>query len=121
MNCKTKGRDKYLGIDSAKNDCARRDFTVEQAEKCIAEGWMDPEDTQNSSPTAGEIVKFCKANPAFIMHGYVVSPHRDDTRVSLEGVRAVKKPTAKQVKAFAEMFRCADDFTLAPDYYAWYD
>lgn len=125
MKCNAEGRDEYLGIDSLKGGggCTRMDtLTVKQVGHCLDKGWMDPEDTQNDSPTNMEMFEFCVANPSFVMHGYVVSPARDDVRVSIEGVRSIKRPTAKQKQAFVDMFRCADDFDMDKDgCFAWYD
>jgi hypothetical protein len=123
MNCNAEGRDVYLGIDSTKGGGGVVHFdamTYEQAQHCLDKGWMDPEYTQNDSPTNAEMVEFVKKNPAFVLHGYVVSTKRDDVRISIEGVRAAKKTTAKQRGAFVDMFRCADEFQLDPPR-AWYD
>ena len=124
MKCKFKGRDEYLGIDSTKTPGGIHRFEtmdVEQAQKCLAEGWMDPDDSQNASPTNQDMVDFIKANPAFRLHGYIVSTTRDDARISIEGVSSVVKPTRKQLLAFVDMFRCADDFDMVHPCYAWFD
>jgi len=41
---------------------------------------------QNESPTAGEFLKFMKYFPNVKAHGYMVSPLRNDVRISIEGL-----------------------------------
>ncbi len=88
---------------------------------CIKKGWADPEETQNSSPSIQELADFLKDNPAFKAHGYVVSPRREDRRISLEGVKAYKRPSPRSVQAFLKMFRQADECDVVMPYRAWYD
>ena len=91
------------------------------AKKAVDKGWLDPKETQNSSPSVGEIMDFIKENPSFVAHGYVVTPARPDTRISFEGVIAVKKPSTKEYNAYIDTFRQADEFDNAWPFRAWYD
>jgi hypothetical protein len=88
---------------------------------CIKKGWADPEETQNSSPSIQELADFLEDNPAFKAHGYVVSPGREDRRISLEGVKACRRPSPRSVQAFFGMFRQADECDIVMPYRAWYD
>jgi hypothetical protein len=98
-------------------------LSAKDLKRCIAKGWADPKDCQNSAPSIGDILEFLVANPSFKAHGYVVTPHRDDTRISIEGVIAEGAPRA-EVDAYIEMFRQADEFEFDSNggyCRAWYD
>ena len=110
-----------LGFDGKKYDVRYfNELTYDNLQKLIAEGFADPDDMQNSSPSIGEIAEFLKANPFFTAHGYIVCPERDDVRVSLEGVESAHLLNRTELEAFVEMFRHADEFSLNPPR-AWYD
>ncbi len=112
----------YHGGNSENYDVAYFDgVTAETLEKLVNMGYADPEEYQNSSPTIGEILKFMKENPSFTAHGYVVTPHRDDYRVSIEGVQGNSEDEC-EIFNFINLFRHADDFNFGSGYqYAWYD
>ena len=98
-------------------------LSAKDLKKCIAKGWADAEDRQNNSPSIGEILEFLEANPSFEAHGYVVTPRRDDSRISLEGVETEGAPR-EQVDAFIDTFRLADEFMFNSNggcCRAWYD
>ena len=90
----------------------------------ISEGFADPEDAQNSAPTFKEIMDFVEVHPDFTAHGYIVTPERDDYRVTVEGVEGWTDDCEEE-RAFAKMFRCADEYECDErgDGYcrAWYD
>lgn len=98
-------------------------MTPETARKLLNAGYADPEESQNGSPTFGEMTAFCERHPGFTLHGYVIGNDRDDARVTAEGVQG----TAQNIEAmldFVETFRCADDCDLnheTRDCYCWYD
>jgi hypothetical protein len=130
----TTGRDAYvvenLGVRGDANLILQGKYdiyyfdnmTTAQARLCIARGWLDPKSCQNDSPDVETMVKFCETNPGFRMHGYVVTPGREDTRISLEGVISPGKPSPRQVENFAMAFRYADEFDIsAQGCRAWYD
>src|SRR5665213_1470063 len=58
----------------------------QDAKTCVQKGWLDVDEAQNNSPTVGVIIEFLRSNPSFSAIGYVVSPNRDDKRISFEGV-----------------------------------
>jgi hypothetical protein len=131
-----KARDKFV-LDNARPDfqyCKEVDvragkydifcfdgMTYNDALTAVKAGWLNPKEAQNESPTVKVIMDFLKACPAFVAQGYVVAPIREDTRISFEGVIAKTPPSPKEIKAYIEMFRQADEFDMAPDYRAWYD
>lgn len=104
---------------------------VDTAEKLVALGYVDPEDSQNSSPTAREMIDFCAAyrgeeegDPGlFYLHGYVVSPNRGDCRITFEGVASDAELTADEAIDFVSAFRFADElaFGVNEPAYCWYD
>ena len=96
------------------------------ARKLIQRGYLKREDCQNSSPSAEEIIDFCESFPAadWYLHGYAVSPARDDCRITIEGCGTdgpVEDPST--IITFAKFFRYADELTAGLDspLYCWYD
>jgi len=55
---------------------------------------LDPEDCQNGSPTASELVCLAERYPGSTLSGYVipVESGRDDSRVTIDGVRLADVP-----------------------------
>ncbi len=97
-------------------------LNIEQINELLQIGALNLDDQQNDSPSIGEIIEFIKANSRFVVHGYVVSESRPDSRISFEGVTLEGESTEQERKAFVEMFRHADEFTFDNDCLnAWYD
>ncbi len=66
-------------------ECMRLEYVKELIEK----GYLDPEDQQNFSPTAKEMIAFVEAldhSEDWLFEGYAVSPDREDCRVTLDGL-----------------------------------
>ena len=96
----------------------------------IEERFIDPEDSQNDSPTAREFSEFFDnaSDPdEWRAHGYAVSHDREDYRISIEGCVAewwLREADSHQADmiAFANLFRLADEFELTTTKaYCWYD
>jgi hypothetical protein len=121
----TKEKTKQATLDkilTGDYDCVHYEgLNAAALETCIKQGWADPEETQNSSPSIAEILEFIKANPSFVVHGYLITAKRDDKRISVEGVIAVKEPTPQEYKNYVGMFHQADEFDNEMPYRAWYD
>lgn len=112
-----------FGHDVPNEDILRfEDVTVQQLNELVDENLIDLDDTQNNSPTFGEIIKFMNKYPEFYAHGYVVSESRSDARVSLEGVQLISQRDLEQeiIDDFHNLFRNADEFD-EEDLYVWYD
>lgn len=66
-------------------------ITPATARELVDHDYLDPESSQNFSPTAEELIEFAEyVDDQFDGHeagliGYVISPHRDDTRITLTG------------------------------------
>ena len=92
------------------------------AKDLIRRGFLDPEETQNWSPTAKEFVDFCHDyGSGWTLHGYVVSPERADCRVTIEGISCDRDLDRQEIVDFVEMFRGADEFSVDHGAYCWYD
>lgn len=88
----------------------------------IDEKFADPEDRQNNAPSLGDIQKFIETHPNFKACGYIVTPERDDYRVSIEEVRG-EELSREDICDFANAFHTADEFKVLDDgsCRAWYD
>lgn len=102
-------------------------LSVEALNALVAEGFVDVEERQNSSPSVGEFLAFMREWPEVKAHGYVVSPDRDDYRVSLEGVECDLTVVAENRRdalrqAFCTAFHLADEFVASTNtLFAWWD
>ena len=95
---------------------------VDTLKQLIDEGFIDPEECQNDSPTTMEFYEFMKKYPDFTAHGYAVSPVRSDYRITLEGIECSEPYTNETLRDFVELCRFADEFCVNQSYaYAWYD
>lgn len=94
----------------------------EVLELIISEGFANADDQHGDCLTNKEILEFLKENSSFTAHGYAVGIHRDDYRVSIEGVEATGHLDANQVSNFAKAFEGASEFELTADgARAWFD
>jgi len=99
-----------------------RELGLEELEALVEKGYIDPEEAQNSSPTVGEILGFMKKYPAVTAHGYVVSPDREEERVSLEGIECEASEVTDELRMdFVDLARYADEFEYRTSLYAWWD
>ena len=100
-----------------------QDLTLSELENLIKEGFADPEETQNDSPSIQEFLDFMREYPFVRAHGYVVSNERDDVRVSVEGIEADRSDvTPEFFRAFVQLCRYADEFDDSDaGVYAWWD
>ena len=98
----------------------------EQIQLLLDENFADPDETQNDSPSIQEFLEFLKANPSFRAHGYIVTPRRNDCRVTLEGVELAKgaDPSTEEIQAFIDLCHGSDEFTCdlkGKQFYGWWD
>lgn len=92
----------------------------------ISVGFADPEEAQNSSPTIREFLEFIESQPDpenWYLHGYSVSPEREDVRVSIEGIGSYGPVASENLADFVMENRFADTLDIMPDHkvYCWYD
>ena len=100
-----------------------RDLTVDCLEKLVKEGFADPEETQNDSPTTQEFLEFMQQYPKARAHGYVVSNDREDVGVTVEGLEVDRADvTTKLFRDFVQLCRYADEFNDEENgLYSWWD
>lgn len=100
------------------------DMAVGTAKELLRKGYVDPCDAQNLSPTAQEMIDFCDdGSDKWYLHGYVVSPEREDCRITFEGVGSHGILTAQEALDFMSYFRYADNISadIGGSAYCWYD
>ncbi len=105
--------------------CYFEEISAETAEKLLDEGYLLPDDRQNDSPSAGEFVDFIMQHgpEKWYLHGYVISPERLDTRVTITGIGCRNNTDQRtetdfiMANRYAQRLVCEEDGTL----YCWYD
>ena len=88
----------------------------------VENGFADPYDQQNDSPTIQEFLDFADTHPGFRFGGYTVSANRPDYRVSIDSISYEVGPVmpTEYMVDFTNLFRLADEFDLSIGY-AWFD
>lgn len=66
----------------------------------LEEGFIDPLETQNGSPTVAEFLAFMERWPQVTCHGYAVGTERSDYRVTIEGLDCMHDITDDLFEAF---------------------
>lgn len=100
------------------------DLTMIQINQLEGIDVLNMNERQNESPTVGEMLDFLKERETdgWYIHGYCVSPERDDFRISFEGVGKRTPPSKQDIIDFALLFRWADEFYVGEDgLRCWYD
>lgn len=97
-----------------------------EARKLIEKGFLNPNESQNDSPTSEEFVSFiegCKEPGDWFLHGYAVSPERSDHRITIEGIGTYCEVDTDDVVRFVMMCRFADelDAGTGQSLWCWYD
>lgn len=119
------GRDYNAADYSAGGLCRFKNLSCQKAKELMERGYLSPEDQQNYAPTAKEFVDFMDAHDPdnWTLHGYSVSPEREDVRATIEGIESVGPLTDHDMVDFLRTFRIADKL-IADDekpVYCWYD
>ena len=99
-------------------------ISMDMLRQLIAEGFLNPFERQNDSPTVKEMMDFCAGEDEdnWIFHGYTISPERIDYRVSIEGFEARTEPSSLRKKEFALFNHKASKLLLGEgECYCWYD
>lgn len=99
-------------------------ISMDMLRQLMAEGFLNPFERQNDSPTVKEMMDFCAGEDEdnWIFHGYTVSPERIDYRVSIEGFEARTEPLHIRKKEFAQFNHKASKLFLEEgECYCWYD
>ena len=97
-------------------------LTLYELNLLLNENFIDPEECQNCSPDTMEFKEFLVKYPEVTLHGYIVSPERDDYRVTIKGLEYCGDVSREMLKMFVDGYRFADDFICDDDYlYCWFD
>lgn len=102
------------------------DLTKEKLEQLISQGFVNPADAHNSSPTINDLFDFAQrqANKGceFTFEGYAVSPQRLDYRVSIDGLSYQGICSTDLIFDFQEFVGEPDELDIEPNYLrAWWD
>jgi len=97
-------------------------LTLKQFESLVDNRFIDLEDVQNLSPSAGDFLEFMRSHSKVTAHGYVVSHERQDCRVSIEGLSYKGKVSKNLLLDFVHLCREADEFVADDNHlYSWWD
>ena len=122
-NLQNNERYALLGLTGAESEDCKRFSDLDYTTMCelMEKGYLDPTDTQNFAPSAGEIKDFLATHRNFTAHGYIINNDRADRRISIEGVEGIAN-TAEELEQFTDLFSGADEFTATLDgCYCWFD
>ena len=90
--------------------------------KLLEEKFINPNGRQNRSPSTQEFLSFIEKYPVITAHGYVVSPYRDDYRVTVEGLFVDWADVTPEIRdAFLHFCENADRLDTDGDLYSWWD
>ena len=100
-----------------------RELSLDNLETLVKDKFIELDECQNDSPTTEEILEFVRKYPDYLVHGYAVSPFREDYRVTLEGVeKDIPVSSKEELIDFTKLFQLADEFVVDKDYvYCWFD
>ena len=117
------GRD--YAPDNYRGTCQYDSLSFRKAKELMERGYLSPDEKQNDAPTVQEFVDFMAAHDPdnWFLHGYVVSPYREDVRVSIEGIGSIGPITDHDMVDFLRTFRTADILTAEDGnpVFCWYD
>lgn len=101
-----------------------RDFenlSLDTLKTLLEKNFIEPDESQNGSPTTAQILNFMERYPDYTAHGYAVSPNRFDYRITLTGVcKDTGANSPQELQAFTQLFEDAD-FIDATTMYCWFD
>mgnify|MGYP006956381724 CR=1 FL=1 len=107
-----------------------QNLSIDKLETLLKEGFADPEENQNYSPTIKEFLEFANRYKDFAeitFNGYIVSPVRSDYRVSVDAITIVPNNinnNERTMLAIAAMNfgKEADETDFNDDsFYLWWD
>lgn len=114
-------RNQILGL-KPQDYAAFENVGLETLQRLVELKFLNPEETQNASPTAQEFMDFMSDFPQCSAHGYAISRKRPDYRVTLEGLFCKAEDVTKDLRsAFSEEFADADELDVDHDLRCWWD
>ena len=122
MNTDVKRRDEIIfgNYDESRymlGGCVRFDAPAEKIKQLANEGFIDPQENQNASPTTEEFINAVSGYEDWVeFEAYAISPDRDDYRITIEGVNVwIPSENREEMCRFVEEFHNADEFSLNTD------
>ena len=121
-------RQSIMGLDKIYNEGGAYYFTdmeIETLNELAANNFVDLSeqlgDNQSCYPTISETIEWInKYNEPVCLIGYIISPAREDYRLSIEGFRSFSEDE-NYMRGFVKMFHHADAFICKNGYqYCWY-
>ena len=106
-------RDEILGLDTSGDHTHLDSISLDTLHKLVREGLLDPEGTQNDSPTVREFMEFMETYPQVVANGYAIGAGRTDARISIEGLRSSGPMTLDLAIAVGDSFHKADEFQIS--------
>ena len=93
------------------------DLTMPQVNQLDDMDILDMDECQNAAPTIGEMLDFLRSRETdgWYIHGYCVSPDREDFRITFEGIGKRTPPSVRNIIDFSLLFRGADEFYVGAD------
>ncbi|MCV3214498.1 hypothetical protein OGM63_13415 [Plectonema radiosum NIES-515] len=110
-----------------------QNLSLEQLEKLLEEGFANPQEKQNFSPTIEQFYEFGKNCVAkgynLVFIGYAISPDREDYRTSIEGIEVRVETELIESRIDANLRDEFEKFAQSADeteinfsvLYAWWD
>ena len=93
-----------------------------QLRTLLENNFMKWDSRHNDAPINESVLDLLETHPVFRAGGYVISPNRDDYRVSIDTIHASGEVSEEARQAFISLCRYADDFASSPEEsFAWYD
>ena len=65
------------------------DVDLKTLQTLIDNQHLDPEETQNNSPTAQEFIDLIRRHPILRAHRYIISDSREDKQAAIEGIKSI--------------------------------
>ena len=96
-------------------------LTYKDVQYLMELNFIDPDESQNDSPTTKEMYGFLKDHPKFYASGYAISPDRDDYRITIDEIRCDGDIEIEELKDFIEFAVGADEIRVRPNCRAWWD
>ena len=99
--------------DSYFGGCRRFSCSKETVQQLLDEGFIDPSECQNCSPTTSEFMEYVRDFDDVTFECYAISPDRNDYRITIEGVDIEIPDNNYDLISYAvETFHYADEFSF---------
>jgi len=115
-------RNDILGVDTSGDYTPIPEMSLDTLKQLEAAALLDPEETQNDSPSIREFMEFMRIHPGVTAHGYTIGGNRTDARVSIEGLHYSGVMTLEFAAEVANRFHFADEFEISVNgFRIWWD